>query len=81
MDKLILRDVITDIIKEADEAHKKCNEPFYEGEKLAFYKVLTSIQNALIGIYDDEIDDYGLNFDIDKRFLSNAPEIVPLSLE
>ena len=81
MDKLILRNVIADIVAEADEAHKKSNEPFYEGEKLAYYKVLTSLQNALIGIYDDEIGDYGLNFNIDKRFLSKTPEIVPLEVD
>ena len=28
MDKLIFKDIIADIIKEADEAHKKSNEPF-----------------------------------------------------
>jgi len=72
MDKGLLADWILRLTQDADEAHLESNDDFTEGRKLAFYEVLASLQNILKIHYPDEINDYGLNFDMDKRFLSQT---------
>ncbi|MDR2167095.1 MAG: hypothetical protein LBE35_04490 [Clostridiales bacterium] len=80
MDKLLLSDYVKRLIEDAVEAHEGANDDFSMGRKLALYEVLSSLQNILVVHYPEEIDDYGLNFNIDRRFLTKTPEVIPLNL-
>jgi len=74
MNKFALADYIEKLIERADAAHndsKSGDDPkyiFQQGRALAYYEVLSSLQNTLRVHHPDELDDFGINFDMDKRF-------------
>ena len=60
----MLRQCIEDIIELAEEAKSQPDGLFKDGQLLAYNSVLSLLQ---INLTPDE-EDYGLGFDIDKRF-------------
>jgi hypothetical protein len=63
----ILKDIIREIIQNADEVFKeKDGSEFYEGKMLAYNEVLSIIKDYLTG-YD--LKEFGLDIDIDNKYI------------
>ena len=71
MESEILIAIINRLKSDADEAlddYKKSKSDFSDGHRTAFYEVLDSIKNKLYS-FDLDPEDYGLDFDLDERYL------------
>jgi hypothetical protein len=64
-----MRDIVENIIAEADELRNKGKEnldPFEQGQLLAYAESLCIIRDELAGT---DLASIGLDFDIDKKYL------------
>lgn len=65
-EKIILKDIISEIINNADEELLSERDDFTNGKILAYNEVLSIIKNYLTG-YD--LKEFGLDFEIDKKYI------------
>jgi len=65
-EKTILKDIISEIINNANEELSLARDEFTNGKILAYNEVLSIIKNYLTG-YD--LKEFGLDFDIDKKYI------------
>lgn len=65
-EKTILKDIISEIIANANEELSMERDDFTNGKILAYNEVLSIIKNYLTG-YD--LKEFELDFDIDKKYI------------
>lgn len=65
--KDLLIEIIDEITAEADELLNETKDDYNSGQMLAYSTALGIIKTCLSG-YD--LEEYGLNYDIDKKYLS-----------
>ena len=64
--KSVLKDIVLDIVEQLDEIKLDKKNPINDGQNLAYVDVLKTISTYAD---DDEKNEIGLNFDIDKKYL------------
>ncbi len=66
MNDLLVREIIEEVVREADEVlYSKVKSEYDEGQLLAYANVLGIIKSML----SDRADEYGLDYDIDRKYL------------
>lgn len=63
--KYIVQTLVENANDTLEELKENPNDVFYKGKKLAYYEMLDSIKNRL-EVRDEDISNYGLDFDLDK---------------
>lgn len=66
--KFIIERVIENAKDSAEESKQHKNDDFYNGRKLAYYEILDTIKNEL-DVRDQDLEEFGLNIDLEKEFL------------
>lgn len=66
--KYIVETLVDNANDTINELREKPNDDFLEGKKLAYYEMLDSIKSRL-EVREENLAEYGLNFDIEKMLL------------
>ena len=75
MDKGLLIECISEIIENADEALRDYpNGDYKDGAMLAYSSALSSLKYKLKHVALEDLAEYGLDFDVDERYLFDKPE-------
>ena len=64
-----MKDLINEIVERAEETKKEPDNEVNFGRKLAFVEVMAMFKRYLVSENPEAPEQYGLNFDVDKRFL------------
>lgn len=66
--QFIISRVVENACDSLEEAKQNKNDDFYKGRKMAYYEILDTIKNELEA-REQELKEFGLDFDIEKVFL------------
>ncbi len=72
MSEAEIKYIVARVLDNANDAFEEANEnkddDFYKGKKLAYYEILDTIKNELKARGQD-LKEFGLDFNLEKRFL------------
>jgi len=70
----LFKDCVDYILESAEEARKYPKGDYKDGSMLAYAAVLRMIKHKIEILTEDDIADYGLDFDVDKRYIFDSDD-------